>query len=144
MKLNQSQSVLLRSIVTFFLLSCGLCISAQGLSKKDLIGKWQSVNSEKPMEMIFADTTTLYVKTDGNPALNNATLTFSIDSIKDHSLLLIHFPTGFTMKMILWVKTKDEIRLFAVDLMNYKDPLKEIPEETSKKIIIMKRSGGVI
>ena len=86
----------------------------------------------------------MYVKTDGNPALNNSTLTYSIDSIQNYSLLLIHFANGFTMKMILWIKSKDEFRLFTVDALNYKNPLKDIPAEGSKKIIIMKRLGNII
>jgi len=48
------------------------------------------------------------------------------------------------MKMIMWIKSKDEIRFFEVDMMNYKDPLKEIPEESNKKIVTFKRSRDII
>ena len=119
-------------------------ISAQAFSKKDLIGKWQSVNAATSIEMIFADTITVYFKGDRNAAFNNLMLTYTIDSIENHALLLVHFPNGFTMKMIMWVKNKDELRLFSVDAMNYKDPLKDLPAEDNKKIVIMKRAGNVI
>jgi len=144
MKIDRIQLSTIRAMLMLFLSAAPLAISAQGFSKKDLIGKWQSANAAKPMEIIFSDTITLSIKTDGNPALSNTTLTYSVDSIGKNTLLSIHFPTGFTMKMILWVKSKDEFRLFEVDLINYKDPLKEIPEEHDKKIIILKRSTNVI
>ena len=144
MKVYPFPLVNIKVISILLLTAAPLTRSAQAFSKKDLIGKWQSVNAEKSMEMIFADTTTLYIKTDGNAALNNTTLTYSIDSIENHALLHIRFPNGFTMKMIIWVKGKDEIRLFAVEPLNYKDPLKDVPEEGSKQIVIMKRSKNVI
>ncbi len=81
MKLHQFQLVILRGIATLLLLSCGLCLSAQGLSKKDLIGKWQSVNAANPTDMIFADSITAYFKTGGNLPVDNMALTYSVDSI---------------------------------------------------------------
>jgi hypothetical protein len=116
----------------------------QSLSKKDLIGKWQSTNGDKPFEMTIADSLVLYFKADGTPMVNNMALTYTIDSIKNESILNIHFPTGFNMKLILRMKSLDEIRLFDVDLANYKDPLKDIPDENSKKVRVLKRVKNVI
>src|SRR4030095_16689209 len=116
-----------------------LAAAAQSFSLKDRLGKWQSTNPEKKLEFIFIDSSTLQMKQDGNPALNNLEFDYTIDTLKNQKILTVHYPNGAMLKLFLWVKSEDEFKTLAVDIMNYKDPLKKVPDENNKNVITFKK-----
>ena len=106
----------------------------QSIDSKDLLGKWQS--TDKNMTIEFLDSSQLIMNAG---QVKNMNLPYWIDKIQYQYILNIKMPTQFIIKLFLWKRNKDEIKVIVVDVINYKEPIKDNPKEKELKAIILKR-----
>lgn len=116
-------------------------IFAQAISTKELIDRWVSIIPEKEMTIEFLDSSRLML--DGAMA-HHLELSYWIEKLEDQHILNIQMPTGFILKLWLWKRNKDQIKIYIVDAMYYKEPMKHQPAKQESKAIILKRSKVVL
>lgn len=130
-----------KMFIAFMLFASSEGIFAQAISTKELIDRWVSIIPEKEMTIEFLDSSRLML--DGAMA-HHLELSYWIEKLEDQHILNIQMPTGFILKLWLWKRNKDQIKIYIVDAMYYKEPMKHQPAKQESKAIILKRSKVVL